>query len=242
MRKCISIFLVAAACAALAAEDISFGFRPMPPYVMIDKDGHYSGLEYEIIEAALRIKGHTLKPSDYPLARLVATIKNKAVRGAAPILPSHDTGAFLSEPYITYNNVAMALARNKYNLQSPSDLKGKSVIAFQTAKNVLGPEFAKAMEGDTKYREDALQVVQIRLLFAGRVDVAIGESRILNWFIRSKETEVDHSIPVSEFRIFKPTNYCAAFTDARLAEDFNEGLKTIMSNGTYDRIMAKYSN
>jgi len=241
MKRIVTIAVVLACVLSLGAEEINFGFRPIPPYVMKDKNGVFSGIEYDIVIAALAVKGHTVKPSDYPLARLVATIKAKSIQGAAPILPSHDTGATLSDSYLTYNNVALALKKKNYAFKSAADLKGLGVIAFQTARAVLGPDFASAMEGNSKYVEEGQQVVQIKTLFAERVDVAIGESRILAWFIKAPETGVDSATPVQEFRIFNPTYYCAAFTDPKLAADFNAGLKAIKANGTFDKIIAKYT-
>lgn len=241
MKRVLVIALALLCLGSLAAEEISFGFRLVPPYAMKDKDGKFSGIEYELVVAALAVKGHTVKPSDYPFARLINTITTKGVQGAAPILPSHNTGAVLSDSYITYNNVALTLRKKNFAFKSPAELKGLGVIAFQTAKTVLGPEFAAAMEGNAKYVEEAQQIVQIKTLFAERVDVAIGESRILAWFVKDPETGVDASIPTQEFRIFNPTNYSAAFLDPKIAADFNEGLKAIKANGTYDKIIAKYT-
>jgi polar amino acid transport system substrate-binding protein len=241
MKRLCLLALALLLASALFAEDISFGFRLVPPYVMVDKDGAYSGIEYDIIVAALAAKGYTVKPSNYPLARLVNTITTKGIQGAAPILPSHNTGAALSDSYISYNNVALALKKRGLAIKTVADLKGLPVMAFQTAKNVLGPDFAAAMEGNAKYVEEGQQVLQIRSLFGGRTDVVIGESRILAWYIKAPETDVDATTPVQEFRIFPPTNYCAAFIDPKVAAAFNEGLKAIKANGSYDKIIAKYT-
>jgi polar amino acid transport system substrate-binding protein len=241
MRMLALAMLLAAASATAFCEEISFGFRPMPPYVMVDKNGNHSGLEYDIIVAALAVKGHTVKAQDLPLARLIQTLKAKEIKAGAPVLPSHDTGAVMSDSYISYNNVALALKRKNLQIKTVADLKGLGVIAFQTAKAVLGPDFAAAMEGNARYVEDAQQVTQIRTLFAERVDVAIGESRILAYYVADPATKVDRTIAVQEFRIFPPTNYRVGFVDPKLAADFNEGLKAIKADGTYDKIVAKYS-
>jgi polar amino acid transport system substrate-binding protein len=241
-RKATMVILAACLCMAPAwAEEIVFGFRPVPPYVIVDAAGKFSGLEYEIIAAALAVKGHTLKAQAMPLARLVETFKTGGLQAAAPILPSTNSGGTLSEVYLTYNNVAMALKGSALKLGGLADLKGKSIVAFQTATKALGPDFAAIVAGNPKYGEEAQQVTQIRLLFNKRVDVVIGESRILNYFVRSPETGVDAGIPIEEFRIFPPTNYRVAFANAKLAEDFNAGLAAIKKNGAYSDIVAKYA-
>jgi polar amino acid transport system substrate-binding protein len=236
----LALFFVAAA-SNLGADEILFGFRPVPPYVIEAEGKALSGMEYDIIVAALAVKGHTVKPQLFPLARLIETFKAGTIQGAAPILPSQGTGGTLSDVYLVYNNVALALKSKNLKIKTIADLKGLSVIAFQRATIVLGPDFAKAMEGNKSYLEEAAQVTQIRLVFAGRSDVAIGETRILRYFIKAPETNVDASVPIEEFRIFPPTEYRVAFANPKHAADFNEGLAVIKKNGTYDAIIAKYS-
>lgn len=242
MRKsALALTILALAIAPALADEIVFGFRPVPPYVMVDAAGKFSGLEYDIIVAALAAKGHTVKPQQMPLARLVETFKAGGIQGAAPILAATNSGGTLTDSYLTYNNVAMALKASNLKIGAIADLKGLGVVAFQTATRALGPDFAAAVEGNPKYVEEAQQVTQIRLLANKRVDVVVGESRILNWFLRSPETGVDPATPVVEFRVFPPTNYSVAFSNPKYAADFNEGLAAIRKNGTYDSLLAKYA-
>ncbi|MBP7095866.1 MAG: transporter substrate-binding domain-containing protein [Spirochaetia bacterium] len=240
-KTIVVVALLIAACAVSAwADEIVFGFRPVPPYVMIDAAGKFSGLEYEIIVAALAVKGHTVKPQQMPLARLVATFNEGGIKGAAPVLATTATTGTLSVSYITYNNVAMGLKAAGLKIEKIADLKGLGIVAFQTATKALGPDFAAAVEGNPKYVEEAAQITQIRMLVGKRVDVVIGESRILNYYLKAPETGVDSGTPVVEFRIFNPTNYSVAFANPKHAEDFNAGLAEIKKNGTYDAIMKKY--
>lgn len=236
----LSTLVLATVLAPLAADEITFAFRPVPPYVMVDSAGKYSGIEYDLIVAALAAKGHTVKPQTMPQARLVDTFKAGGVQAAAPVLPSTASGGTLSDSYITYNNVAMALKSSGLSIGSLADLKGLSIVAFQTANKALGPDFAAVVQGNPKYVEEAAQVTQIRLLVGKRVDVVIGESRILNYFLRSPDTGVDPGTAVVEFKIFPPTAYRVAFANAKYAADFNAGLAAIKANGTYDAIIAKY--
>jgi polar amino acid transport system substrate-binding protein len=236
-----AILLLVLVLSPAAADEISFGFRPVPPYVMVDGAGKWSGVEYEIIVAALAVKGHTVKAESMPLARLVETFKAGGLKGAAPILPATNSGGTLSDSYLTYNNVAMGLKSANLKIASLADLKGLSIVAFQTATKALGPDFAAVVEGNPKYIEEGQQITQIRLLANKRVDVVIGESRILNWFLKSPETGVDPATQVVEYQVFPPTNYRVAFANPKHAEDFNAGLAAIRKNGTFDAILAKYA-
>ncbi len=57
--------------------------------------------EYEIVVAALAAKGHTVKPRQMPLARLVATFSEGGIRVAAQVLATTTTTGTLSVSYIT---------------------------------------------------------------------------------------------------------------------------------------------
>lgn len=227
---------------SLFADEITLGLRTVPPYVMQDASGKLSGMEYDIIAAALAVKKHTVKVEIFPLARVIESSKAGTIMAAAPLLPSHNTGRFLSDVYLTYNNIALGMKSKNLKVEKISDLKGKAVVAFQRATVVLGTEFETAMAGNSRYQEEANQAVQIKMLFSDRVDFAIGEARILKYFIFDPATSVDSKLPVVEYKVFPPTDYRVAFLNQKHMSDFNEGLATIKANGTYDKILAKYSS
>lgn len=226
--------------APLSAEEVVFGFRPVAPYVVPGNDGTLSGIEYEIIAAALAVTGHTPQPVSMPLARLIQSFKAGALEAAAPVLALHNTGGVLSTPYLTYRNVALALESSGLKLRSVADLKGLSIAAFQTARTVLGAAFAAAVEANPGYTEEAQQVTQVRLLLSGRVDVIVGDSRILNQLLRSSDVGMDPGKKIIEYDLFAPTDYSVAFWDPGLAGQFNDGLAKIHANGTYRKIVDRY--
>lgn len=238
----ILLFVALVSFGSLFSEEITLGLRTVPPYVMQDASGKLSGIEYEIIVAALAIKKHTAKVEIFPLARVVESSKAGSIMAAAPLLPSHNTGRFLSDVYLTYNNIALGMKSKNLKVDKIADLKGKAVVAFQRATVVLGTDFETAMAGNSRYQEEGNQAVQIKMLFSDRVDFAIGEARILKYFISDPATGVDSKLPVVEYKIFPPTDYRVAFLNQKHMTDFNEGLAAIKANGTYDKILAKYSS
>lgn len=235
----LAVFLVLVV-SSLSADDVVFGVRPVAPYVVAGPGGQFSGLEYEILAAALEVRGHRVRPTPMPLARLLQSFRTGLLPAAAPVLARHNTGGILSAPYLTYKNIALALASSKLHLPTVGALKGLSIAAFQTAKNVLGPEFTAAVEGNRDYVEEAQQITQIRLLFSGRVEVIVGDSRILHQLIRSPEAAIDTSQPTVEYDLFAPTPYSAAFWDPGLAQDFDLGLATLQATGAYQKILDRY--
>ena len=241
MKNLAAILAICLCPLFLSAEEIDFAFRPVPPYVMVDEEGRFSGLEYEIIVAALAAAGHTVRPSALPLARLVGTFNAGAVPAAAPLLPGTAKKGSLSEVYLEYRNVAVALKSSGIRITSLEDLKGRAIVAFQTATTVLGPEYAAVVDGNPLYAETADQILQIRQLFTGRVELIVGDSRLLRYYVRTTVPGPDPTGRIVEFELFPPTRYRAGFADARRAADFNAGLAAIRKNGTYAAIVAKYA-
>ncbi len=175
-----------------------------------------------------------------PLARLLQSFKEGHVQAAAPIQETTNSGGFLSESYIHYQNIALTLESANLRITSVADLCGLSIAAFQTARLVLGPEFAAIASRCKAYTEHPVQNIQIRLLFTGRVQVIVGDRRILYHLIRNEAGPIDTGEAVREWQIFDPTLYSVAFRSERLRDDFNYGLAEIRRNGTYRVILDRY--
>lgn len=225
---------------SVRAKEISFGMREVAPYVVKTATG-VSGLDYEIIRAALAEKGHSLAVKIYPFARLIATFNdNKEIEAAAPVVASFNLQGILTEPFITYRNIGLSLAQARLPINSIADLATLQIIAFQNARSVLGPGFAAAVGNNNRYREESNQQLSVKVLFNGRADLIIGERRILNHFINEPSTEINNSIETIEHPLFSPVHYSVIFRDPALAADFNSGLAVIKASGAYDAILQKY--
>ncbi len=227
-------------CTPINAKEISFGMREVAPYVIKTETGA-AGLDYEIIAAALAEKGHRLTVKFYPFARLIATFNtNQEIEAAAPVVTRFNLTGTLTDPFLTYQNVGLSLAQANLPVQTLADLATFRVIAFQNARNALGPEFAAAVANNSNYREESNQQLTVRILFNGRADLIIGERRIFRYFINDPATGINNSIAAREHPLFAPTNYSVIFRDPALAADFNAGLAAIKASGLYDAILQKY--
>lgn len=227
-------------CAASFGKDIALGLRFAPPYV-IQNGPTVTGVEYDIIAAALAERGHRVVPKLYPFARLVLTFnQNEAIDAAAPVNAALPVKGTLTAPYITYTNVGISLVNGHVRADHMADLGTLNIVAFQNARTLLGPAFADVIAYNPNYREEANQQNQIRVLFNARADLIIGEQRILHYFIAHPEADIDATPPVREHRLFTPIDYSVVFRDPALAQDFNDGLAAIKASGAYDAILRKY--
>ena len=222
--------------AALTEVRLGMGLSK-PPYIMESGDG---GLEYEIAEKALAAAGCKMIALHFPPARALAMVRAGQLDGMLTVDEGIGGNGYFSDAYIVYNNVATTLASRNIELKRIEDLLGYSVAAFQNANVILGPRFKEVAAKHPNYKEYPQQILQDKMLFTGRVDVAVGDQLIFRYFSSRLEPAIDGTQPIVFHHIFPPSPRKAVFRDAALRDRFNEGLRTIRRNGVYDAIARKY--
>jgi polar amino acid transport system substrate-binding protein len=242
MMKRILFFLLtilAVPVPAQAANLIMAVGRSLPPYVFIDE---WRGLEYDVVREALELEGHTITPRFMAYARVIKELESGAVDAAMTMRPDTGVRAHYSDVHVTYRNYAITLAKRNLTIDSPADLGGKTVMAFQNATRYLGAEFKAMAANNPAYREEAKQAIQPTLLYLGRIDVAVADSTIFNWFANTPDVKAkaDTSQALRLHPIFEPTDYHVAFRDPALRDSFNRGLRKLRESGQYATIVARY--
>ena len=208
-----------------------------PPYVIA---ANHSGFELDLIRAILADAGHNLSPIYVPFGRTARLLKDDAVDVGLTLLPTHNVAfEILSEPYITYQNVAVTRADRKLKIDSIADLKGKSIIAFQTAQTVLGSEFGEIMSAQPSYIEMAMQERQVDMLMLGSVDVIVLDRNIFNYFKGLKDKYANDKTVFHE--LFPSTSYRAAIPDPTLRLKFNKALQNFIQDGRYQALLDSYN-
>jgi len=201
-----------------------------------------AGLEVEIAEQALAAVGLKMRALPLPPTRGLMAFR----AGQLDVLLTVDEGVgaigYLSETYVTNHNVALSLAENQFQIRKVEDLAAYSVAAFQNASVLLGERFKSVVAAHKRYSEHPQQVTQNNLLYANRVDVIVGDRRILHYLLEDMDPKLDRRRPVTVHAIFPPSPRKAVFKDAVLRDQFNAGLKIIQGNGSYDAILKKYAN
>ena len=224
---------------SLSAQTLRVGMgTDKPPYVF---ENQARGLEYDIVVMAAERAGFQVQVQYAPMERLHLKLRRGEIDAIATTNKHSGVTAFYSEPYIQYQNAAVALSARQLEIKQISDLGRYSVSAFQRARFLLGPEFQKMAEHNRQYREEAYQIARNRLLYSGRVDVVVSELRILRYFNREVYTQVDVSQALDIFPIFPPTDYqlgCIVEADCLR---FSQGLAALRESGEYAAIERRYA-
>ncbi|SMC20571.1 amino acid ABC transporter substrate-binding protein, PAAT family (TC 3.A.1.3.-) [Andreprevotia lacus DSM 23236] len=217
---------------------VGFGSNK-PPYVF---EAERAGLDVDLVVAAARRAGYEVRPYFAPFERLRVMFAAGQLDAVATTNPQSGERGFYSETYILYHNAAVALASHHYVLKTPADLAEHSVSAFQRARALLGEEFASMAARNPRYREEPQQVVRNLLLLSGRVEVVVGDRRIINYFMRDVPRQVDVTQPLTWYELFPPTPYQVVFAQTAQRDRFNAGLAALRQSGEYAQIEQRYSS
>lgn len=219
---------------------MAFGEK-IPPFCFPESD---SGIELEIIGEALAFKGHLLKPRYYPLARVPLSFRQGEVDAAMTDLGQNlsEIGAHYGNPAVIYQNVFITLKGRGLSINTPEDLKGLSVVAFQGAAKRY-PQWLAASEQAGLYFEQNNQELQVLGLNKARYDVVLSDRSIFRYFELLLERTTlfkAKSVQMHDFTEVDPDDYRPVFRDRQIRDDFNAGLAHLKATGRYQEIYDQY--
>jgi len=225
------------------AIEVKIAFtKSMPPYL---HEAEEKGIELEIIEAAFLSQNVKLAPfynihykraskllSKKRIDAIVSNMSNRYYYKNSPEI-------FESSRTLDYMDCAISLKSRNITHEKMSDYSNKTIWAFKSAKEVLGKKFKKAVAKNKHYTENYDQKNMIHMLIRKRVDIVISDRNIFSKTMR--DVLGNDSEALFKFkRIIPKTPRNLKFNNKVLNEIFNDGLKKIKSNGTYNKIIDKY--
>ncbi len=235
---CFVVFFLSLHITQASADTLKIGVGlSKPPYIIQENN---AGVEYEIVSRALELAGHKMVPKYMPLLRIPHELNGGALDGGMHLRAHVSIDGFFSDEVISYRNYAIALENSDLQLETLEDLQGVSVIAFQNAKKLLGERFFEAVNANKNYSEIANQELQVRMLAAGRAQVAVADHRIFLHFKKVFETKTGKLLRFQFFPLFPPTPYRLAFRSREVRDAFDEGLAKLRQSGEYEEIITKY--
>lgn len=233
--------LTACLCAvpALAASvSMAFGEK-IPPFCFPESD---SGIELEIIGAALAYRGHVLQPRYYPFARIPVAFSNHSVDAAMSDLGQTMPAAYYGDPAVVYDNVFISLSERHLAIRRPADLDGLTVLAFPGAAKRF-PAWLDAVRRDGRYFEQNDQSLQVLTLDRGRYDLILSDRAIFRYFSRRltrRQGYLGKPTTLHAFTTVNPLDYRPVFHERQIRDDFNAGLRQLKESGRFDAIYRKY--
>ena len=232
--------LLMLASAVSFAEDITVAIGlSLPPYII---DSENRGMELDVAKEAMAEAGYTLVPKYVPFGRVTKSLSSGAAGAAMTQSPNGGSkGAHLTDPIITYQNVAISLASSNVSIDDINALANYSLVAFQGATSILGPDFAAQAKACPKYNEMADQSKQVLMMFKGRAQVFVGDINIFKYFRQAlEESGADVGAKIVIHEVFAPSDFSMAFNDAGVCAKVNTAVAAMRASGRYEEIMNTY--
>jgi polar amino acid transport system substrate-binding protein len=240
LAACLSVWSGTLWGAETGKGSLRLGFgTDKPPYIF---EAEKRGLEYDIVVGAAKRAGFEVQTVFAPLSRLHSMLAHHELDGIATTNERAKVAVCYTKPYVEYHNVALALTSRHLPIASIADLANYSVSSFQRSRDLLGPDYNRMAESNPHYREEANQISRNMLLFSGRIDVIVGDQRILAYFTHAVADKVDVTQPVTVYELFAPIGYSVGFNDPKFCASFDAGLAELRRSGDYARIEERYKD
>lgn len=224
------LLLLTLLCTLVQAAPIKVGLHDSAPWAYRNALGELTGIDYEIVKAILEREGIEAEFELYSYSRLLKLFSEKKLDIASPVAVPFP-GALYSQPYFTVLDVVINKSSKAVEMKSMQDLKGKTIVAYQQASEVLGPDFAAIIK-KAHYLEEADREKQFELLMNDRVQLMVGDEKVLSYYAQKNYGKGSIQI----HRIFPSVDYPAAFWNPKLQAKFNAGLLHLADSGSLQQI------
>ena len=228
-------------CGAALADTFIQGIDPeYPPFSYLGEDGEYTGFDVEIAKAACEVAGLEYGVFavdwDQKLLQLDAGECDVIWSGMTIRDTMKEAGYVISAPY--YDNSQVLVVKADSGITSSADLAGK-IVAVQ-----LGTSGEAKLNEDLVDLRDTFQelvtsqsfLIAFTELEGGSVDAVFVDLPVALSYVKDKDNLVilDEDLGAEQYGL--------AFrsTDAELCATIEAAVQTLVENGTYAEIAAKY--
>ena len=217
---------------------LGIGFS-LSPYFF---KGQARGAEFDLVRAVLSEAGYEMVPRYVSMSRRIQEFETRRVDGILTVTRTIHPNACLTDVYIHYQNVVISMSSDDLQINQVDELGRYRIAAFQTAHQIISPEFTRMAEKNPNYYPISTQVNQVRMLFRGRVDIAVSDLNIFNWYAHDlaegKKIDLNRSVRIHP--LFPPSGKMATFWDPEICKSFNASLKKLKNNGRLRELTSKY--
>jgi polar amino acid transport system substrate-binding protein len=205
-----------------------------PPFEY-SEDGKRVGFDVDLIEAIARVLNRKVEWTDIDFKGLIPGLLSKRFDVAASAIYITDERKKVvdfTEPYYPGGLVIMTAKGNK-SIQGPDDLTGKKVAVQVGTKSVgyLKDNFPGVERVEVEKNQEMFQLVEV-----GRADAAVTGKPAAKLYARNRGTlqVVDAQLTVEEY------GYALRKDEPELLKQFNDALKKLKADGTYQQLVNKY--
>ena len=205
-----------------------------PPFEY-SENGKRTGFDVELIEAIAKVLNRQVEWIDIDFKGLVpGLVANRfdVVASAIYVTDERRKVVDFTDSYYPGGLVIMTKVGDQ-KIKGPDDLKGKKVAVQVGTKSVnfLKESFPTVERVEVEKNQEMFQLVEI-----GRADAAVTGKPAAKVYAKARGTLqlVEPSLTVEEYA------FALRKDEGDLIKQFNEALKQLKADGTYDKLVAKY--
>lgn len=205
-----------------------------PPFEYTE-NGKRVGFDVELIEAIAKTINRKVEWVDIDFKGLIPGLLSKRCDVAASAIYITEERAKVvafTNPYYPGGLVIMT-KKGDASIKGPDDLKGKKVTVQVGTKSVgyLKDNFPAVERVEVEKNNEMFQLVEV-----GRADAAVTGKPAAKVYAKTKGTlqVVDKQLTVEEY------GYAIRKEDAELLRQFNDALKKLQADGSYQKLVDKY--
>lgn len=250
-RSLLRLSLACLAFAALPAAgcELRVRWNPDPPYTMLDAARRVTGLQVELIEAALQRLGCRAVWVELPWARALMELQAGRLDMLPGALrrPEREAYAYWVPQHIALSNRLFVRAGREGDFGAATRLQQAWRPGLKLGVQigvVYGPDYAELL-GDAAFRA-ALTQVSVRrslwqMLDIGRVDGVIASETTARWELRElglagRIVATPVAVPHEPVHIM----FSKRSVDAALVQRYREASEAMEKDGTRARVLRKY--
>ncbi|MGP7816458.1 basic amino acid ABC transporter substrate-binding protein [Niallia sp. 01092] len=208
------------------------------PFEYMDK-GEIVGFDADLFKAVAKEAGYKYELVHVGWDPLFVEVKDKTADAAVASIVITDerkeTYDF-STPYFTSAN--KILVREGSDIKSAKDLKNKVVAVLNGTTGQVAAEgiLGKNSKNVKKFENNNLAIME---LLNGGADAVVAEDLVVEEYAKNNP---DKKLTVIEDSSYFKTNFLGLMfpKNSEIKEDFDKAIKTILENGTYEKIYTKW--
>ncbi|MDQ2067746.1 transporter substrate-binding domain-containing protein [Xinfangfangia sp. CPCC 101601] len=243
-KTALTLALAFGLAAPALAQDLKIGIdsAPYPPMSWQEADGSFHGFEVELAMAVCAAAALNCTHEGVAWNGIIPALETNKIDmivSSMTITPKRQEVVEFSDPYVSSNAIYIGHKDFVFDPNDPEIIKNTR-LAVQTGTS-HEDYLTRKFDGQVDLKIYQAQDEQLADLVAGRIDVVLSGRMGSLAFLSSEEGKDFKALAMVEDETYPPLKIGAAFRkgDANIAK-FNEGLKTVLQNGTYDEIANKY--
>lgn len=220
---------------AQAQDVLRVATDPTFPPFEYSEGSNRVGFDVELIEAIAKVLNKKVEWIDIDFKGLIPGLLSKRFDVAASAIYITDERKKVVDFTDSYypGGLVIMTAKADKRIQGPSDLNGKKVAVQVGTKSVnfLKENFPGVERIEVEKNQEMFQLVEV-----GRADALVTGKPAAKLYARNRGTlqVIENQLTVEEY------GYAIRKDEPELLKQFNDALKQVKADGTYQRLVSKY--